>query len=44
MFAESDMNVNIHDEGQTGIKEVTGPIPAEEKNYAVNIPISKINY
>lgn len=29
------MDVNIQDEGQTGIKEVTGPIPAEEKTYAV---------
>lgn len=30
-----DINVNIQDEGQTGIKEVTGPIPMEEKIYAV---------
>lgn len=34
---ESDIDVNVQDEGQTGIKDVTGPIPAEEKIYAVRI-------
>lgn len=29
------MNVNVHDEGQTGVKEVTGSVPTEEKIYAV---------
>lgn len=40
LLAESDIHVNIQDEGQTGIKEVTGPIPAEEKIYAVRRPVS----
>lgn len=31
---ESDIDVNVQDEGQTGIKDVTGPIPTEEKIYA----------
>lgn len=35
MVTESGMNVNVHDEGQTGVKEVTGSVPAEEKIYAV---------
>lgn len=33
------MDVNIHDEGQTGIKEVTGFVPKEEKIYAVSTAI-----
>jgi len=32
---ESEMDVKIQDEGQTGIKEVTGSVPMEEKIYAV---------
>lgn len=36
---DSEMDVNIHDEGQTGIKEVTGYVPTEEKIYAVSMPI-----
>jgi len=31
------MDVKILDEGQTGIKEVAGPVPMEEKIYAVRI-------
>jgi len=31
------MNVKILDEGQTGIKEVDGSVPIEEKIYAVRI-------
>ncbi|XP_022169945.1 mucin-5AC-like isoform X2 [Myzus persicae] len=31
---ESDMDVKILDEGQTGIKEVAGSVPLEEKIYA----------
>lgn len=30
------MDVKIQDEGQTGIKEVTGSVPMEEKIYAVS--------
>lgn len=32
------MDVKILDEGQTGIKEVAGSVPMEEKIYAVCIP------
>jgi len=31
------MDVKILDEGQTGIKEVAGSVPMEEKIYAVSI-------
>lgn len=30
------MHVNVHDEGQTGVKEVDGFVPTEEKIYAVS--------
>lgn len=36
LITESDMNVNVHDEGQTGVKEVAGFVPTEEKVYAVS--------
>lgn len=29
------MDVKIQDEGQTGVKEVSGSVPIEEKIYAV---------
>lgn len=39
------MTVAINDEGQTGIKEVSGPVPTEEKIYAVRYRSSlEINY
>uniref|UniRef100_A0A2S2R8T1 Uncharacterized protein n=1 Tax=Sipha flava TaxID=143950 RepID=A0A2S2R8T1_9HEMI len=36
---ESEMDVKIQDEGQTGIKEVAGLVPTEEKIYAVSTAI-----
>lgn len=43
LLIESDIHVNIQDEGQTGIKEVSGPIPTEEKIYAVRDICLEIN-
>lgn len=43
-ITENDgMEVNVQDEGQTGIQEVTGPIPMEEKIYAVRHYIWEIS-
>jgi hypothetical protein len=39
LIAESEMDVKIQDEGQTGIKEVAGLVPTEEKIYAVSTAI-----
>lgn len=30
------MNVNVRDEGQIGVKDVSEPVPLEEKVYAVS--------
>jgi len=38
------MDVKILDEGQTGIKEVAGSVPMEEKIYAVRTYIRSQRY